>query len=153
MSLLNIFHSAQSKIQKKSKKRNFVKSLIVFVYIMFVAVCLLFQGAVNEAHKLQKQMQLTITSKLEKRSNSVPTNNNSANNVVPNITKELDDLDIDEEDQPRNNKSMAEVTVSSSSSGVGSGDVSTTRPSISNENNILLDPEILNDQVYIPVYV
>ena len=130
-----------------------MKSLIVFVYIMFVAVCLLFQGAVNEAHKLQKQMQLTITSKLEKRSNSVPTNNNSANNVVPNITKELDDLDIDEEDQPRNNKSMAEVTVSSSSSGVGSGDVSTTRPSISNENNILLDPEILNDQVYIPVYV
>ena len=91
-------------------------------------------------------MQLTITSKLEKRSNSVPTNNNSSNNV-PNITKDLDDLDIEEEDQPRNNKSMAEVTVSSSSSGVGSGDVSTTRPSISNENNILLDPEILNDHV------
>ena len=133
------------KSKKKSKKQNFVKSLIVFVYIMFVAVCLLFQGAVNEAHKLQKQMQLTITSKLEKRSNSVPTNNNSNN--VPITTKDIDDLDIEEEDQPRNNKSMAEVTVSSSSSGVGSGEVSTTRPSISNENNILLDPEILNDQV------
>ena len=125
---------------------------IFFSLLYCAAVCLLFQGAVNEAHKLQKQMQLTITSKLEKRSNSVPTNNNSSNNV-PNITKDLDDLDIEEEDQPRNNKSMAEVTVSSSSSGVGSGDVSTTRPSISNENNILLDPEILNDQVYIPVYV
>ena len=119
--------------------------LHILQFCNIAAVCLLFQGAVNEAHKLQKQMQLTISSKLEKRSNSVPTNNNSNN--VPITTKDIDDLEIEEEDQPRNNKSMAEVTVSSSSSGVGSGEVSTTRPSISNENNILLDPEILNDQV------
>ena len=97
------------------------------------------QGIVNEAHKLQKL--LPVTSKLEKRSNSVPTNRNDNSSAH---SKDEPDEDLEDEvDQPRNNKSMAEA-VSSSSSGV---DVNTARPSISNENNILLDPDVLDDQV------
>ena len=81
-------------------------------------------------------MQLPIASKLEKRSNSVPTNRNDTSH------SNAKDEDEDEDDQPRNNKIMAEAASSSSS-----GDVNTARPSISNENNILLDPDVLDDQV------
>lgn len=64
-------------------------------------------------------------SKLERRSNSVPVRNNADQSPNP------DDHEHDH-DQPRN-KIL--------------DDQDNTRPSISNDTNILLDPEVLDDQV------
>ena len=105
-------------------------------YLFHLKRCFTNYFPIYQAHKLQKQMQLPIASKLEKRSNSVPTNRNDTSH------SNAKDEDEDEDDQPRNNKIMAEAASSSSS-----GDVNTARPSISNENNILLDPDVLDDQV------
>ena len=111
-------------------------SLVPQNYLFHLKRCFTNYFPIYQAHKLQKQMQLPIASKLEKRSNSVPTNRNDTSH------SNAKDEDEDEDDQPRNNKIMAEAASSSSS-----GDVNTARPSISNENNILLDPDVLDDQV------
>ncbi len=98
-------------------------------------------NTVHEAQRLQKTafVQLPI-SKLEKRSNSVPSRNNDTSPSAGNPQ--------DEENQPRNKmlggaRGANEANNSSSS---GSTEVS-ARPSISNDSNILLDPDVLDDQV------
>ena len=86
------------------------------------------QQLMNEASNklVQKHaFNLIPPSKLERRSNSVPVRNNDQS---PNP-------DDSEEDQPRN-KMLTQQAAEDN-----------TRPSISNDTNILLDPEILDDQV------
>ena len=81
----------------------------------------------NEAsNKLSQKhaFNLIPPSKLERRSNSVPVRNNDQS---PNP-------DDPEDDQPRNKI-------------LDRQDDDNTRPSISNDTNILLDPEVLDDQV------
>lgn len=93
-------------------------------------------NVVNEAAQKHKMVSpippaFLSGSKLEKRSNSVPSRNN----------------DNEEDNQPRNKLlGNAEANATAASNSTSSTEVS-ARPSISNDSNILLDPDVLDDQV------
>lgn len=92
------------------------------------------QNAANEAQqRVQKPPSFVQipASKLEKRSNSVPTRNNDQSPNPP-----------DDDNQPRNKM----LDTSAATNSTSSTEVS-ARQSITNDSNILLDPEVLNDQV------
>ena len=99
-------------------------------------------NAVNEAQRKaqerpqQPQFVQIPSSKLEKRSNSMPSRNQDQS---PNPSEE--------ENQPRNKLLGGANAAANSGNNNNSANEEPPRPSITNDSNILLDPDVLDDQV------